>query len=210
MDVARFKQLPILAILRGIKASEVEPLIEAVVSSGLKTIEFTMNTDGAASLIRKAVVRSKNRLAIGAGTVLDMKSLRAALDSGATFIVMPVMVKDVTAFCVKHRIPVFPGALTPQEIDVAWRAGATMVKVFPSSCFGPEYFKEIKGPFQDIKLLATGGVRPENLKDYFACGADAVSFGASVFKKEWLAQKDFAAITQAIASYVQEFQKMRR
>jgi len=205
LESAKFKALPILGILRGIDAEVLEPLLSAIEASGLKTIEITMNTRGAPGLIRKAVELAGERLTIGAGTVLDMESLNSALDAGASFIVMPVLVKDVMAYCVKNGIPAFPGALTPQEIYAAWRAGAAMVKVFPSNFFGPEYFKEIKGPFNDIELLACGGVTPENMKSYFANGASAVSFGAGVFKKEWLAKKDFQSIEQAIQKYVREF-----
>jgi len=205
MDVKKFKQLPILGILRGIEPDILEPLISAIDFAGLKTIEITMNTKGAAELIRKAVTLSKERLTIGAGTVLDMRSLKLALDAGATFIVMPVLILEVMEYCTKNRIPVFPGALTPQEIYTAWRAGATIVKVFPSNFFGPKYFKEIKGPFNDVELMACGGVTPQNLKTYFANGASAVSFGASVFKKEWLSQKDFPSITQSIKKYIQEY-----
>lgn len=61
-----------------------------------------------------------------------------------------------------------------------------MVKVFPAKCFGPEYFREIKGPFNDIELMAVAGVTPQNMRDYFSCGASAIAFGASVFRKEWL------------------------
>lgn len=77
-----------------------------------------------------------------------------------------------------------------------------MVKVFPSGVFGPAYFKEIKGPFDDIELLACGGVTPEGMKDYFANGASAIAFGASVFRREWLAKKDFASIGEAIKKFV--------
>jgi 2-dehydro-3-deoxyphosphogluconate aldolase/(4S)-4-hydroxy-2-oxoglutarate aldolase len=202
MDVATFKQQPILGILRGIGPEALEPLIETIARAGLKTIEITMNTAGAAGLIRRARALSKKRLVVGAGTVLDMKSLRSALDAGATFIVTPVLVRDVMAHCVKNHIPVFPGALTPQEIWTAWQSGATMVKVFPSNFFGPEYFKEIKGPFDDVELLACGGVTPQNMKTYFASGADAVSFGASVFQKQRLARKEFKVIGQVIKKYV--------
>ncbi|MFH1507497.1 MAG: bifunctional 4-hydroxy-2-oxoglutarate aldolase/2-dehydro-3-deoxy-phosphogluconate aldolase [Candidatus Omnitrophota bacterium] len=205
MDVNKFKQLPILGILRGIEPDILEPLISAIDSAGLKTIEITMNTLGSAELIRKAVGLSKGRFTIGAGTVLDMQSLKSALDAGATFMVMPVLILEVIEYCAKNRIPVFPGALTPQEIYTAWRAGATMVKVFPSSFFGPEYFKEIKGPFNDVELMACGGVTSQNLKTYFTNGASAVSFGASVFKKEWLSQKDFFSVTQSIKKYIQEY-----
>lgn len=192
-----------MGILRGIEADVLEPLLEVVLSSGLKTIEITMNTKDAPGLISQAAGFSKGRLMIGAGTVLDMQSLQAALNAGATFIVMPTLVEEVVAYCVKQAIPVFPGALSPQEIYNAWRAGASMVKVFPAKFFGPEYFKEIKGPFNDMELLACGGVTPDNMRDYFANGANAVSFGASVFRKEWLEKKDFKSIASAIGKYLQ-------
>lgn len=209
MELAKFRELPILGILRGIGREELEPLLEAVESAGLKTIEITMNTEGAPGLIRKAAALSGKRLTVGAGTVLDLTGLKSALDAGATFVVMPTLIKEVMEYCVKERIPAFPGALTPQEIYSAWRSGAAMVKVFPSHFFGPEYFKEIKGPFNDIELLACGGVTPENMGVYFSSGASAVSFGASVFKKEWLAKKDFQSIGRTIEKYIREFEAIK-
>jgi len=198
MDVNRFRELPVIGILRGIEPDVVEPLIESVVSSGLLTIEITMNTEGAPELIRKAKKAAKGRLTIGAGTVLNMDDLHSALDAGATFIVMPTLIEDAVRYCTKNKIPVFPGALSPQEIYNAWSAGATMVKVFPAKFFGPAYLKEIKGPFQDIELLACGGVNPENIAHFFESGASAVAFGASIFKKEWLAAGDFESIKGSI------------
>jgi 2-dehydro-3-deoxyphosphogluconate aldolase/(4S)-4-hydroxy-2-oxoglutarate aldolase len=204
MDVAQFKNQPVMGIVRGVESGQIEPLIEAVVSSGLKTLEITMNTKGAGQLIKKAKKAAENNLMLGAGTVLDMDSLKQAIDAGATFIVMPVLVKDVLAYCVKNKIPAFPGALTPQEIYQAWKEGATMVKVFPAKFFGPEYFREIKGPFNDIKLLAVSGVTPQNMREYFTSGVSAIAFGASVFKKEWLEKKDFKSITSAIKAYLEQ------
>jgi 2-dehydro-3-deoxyphosphogluconate aldolase/(4S)-4-hydroxy-2-oxoglutarate aldolase len=116
---------------------------------------------------------------------------------------MPTLVRDVTEYCSKKNIPVFPGAFTPQEIYDAWRAGATMVKVFPVKFFGPSYLGEVKGPFQNIDLLACGGVSPENIKTYFLGGASAVSFGGSVFKKEWLEKGEFDKVQQAIYELIQ-------
>lgn len=208
MDVAGFKKLPVMGILRGVELDILEPLIETVISSGLKTIEITMNTKDAALLIRRAIKASGKRLSIGAGTVLDLGGLRSALDSGAAFIVSPVLVKDVTEYCVKNKIPVFPGALTPLEVYNAWQSGATMVKVFPAKVFGPEYFKELKGPFKDIQLLACGGVTPENMGSYFENGASAVTFGASVFKKELLEKKDFKGIGLNITKYLSGFDRI--
>jgi len=183
MDINKFRKLPLLGILRGIDADMVEPLVETVVSSGLETIEITMNTDGAPSLIQHMVKAADKRLAVGAGTVLTMNDLHSALDAGATFIVLPVLIPDVVEYCAKNTIPVFPGAFTPQEIYNAWLAGATMVKVFPAGFLGPGYFKEIKGPFNDIELLACGGVNAETIEMFFSCEASAAAFGGSVFKK---------------------------
>lgn len=209
MDVARFKELPLLGIIRGIELGSLEPLVETIISSGLETIEITMNTKGAAALISKVVKLSNKRLCIGAGTVLDIESLKSALSSGATFIVTPVLVKDVLEYCVKNKTPVFPGGLTPKEIYEAWDTGATMVKVFPAQVFGPKYFKEIKGPFGDIELLACSGVSPDNLVNYFENGASAVSFGASVFKKEWLENRDFESIGCRIKEYLIAFKNCK-
>jgi 2-dehydro-3-deoxyphosphogluconate aldolase/(4S)-4-hydroxy-2-oxoglutarate aldolase len=202
LDIDRFRRKPILGIIRGIRADEVEPVAEAIVSGGLESVEITMNTEGAPALIRKMVDRASGRFMVGAGTVLSTDELKLALDSGATFIVMPTLIRDVVELCVKKGIPVFPGALTPQEIYDAWQAGASMVKVFPAKVFGPEYFREVRGPFNNIKLLACAGVTPENMGEYFKNGASAVSFGASVFSRDLLDRKDFSTIQSRIRDYI--------
>ena len=78
-----------------------------------------------------------------------------------------------------------------------------MVKLFPSNLFGPAYFKDLRGPFGDIKLLACGGVTADNIGEFFSCGANAASFGGSVFKREWLASGDFQSIGDAVKRLVQ-------
>jgi 2-dehydro-3-deoxyphosphogluconate aldolase/(4S)-4-hydroxy-2-oxoglutarate aldolase len=79
-----------------------------------------------------------------------------------------------------------------------------MVKVFPAKFFGPEYFREIKAPLNDIDLMAVAGVTPENMREYFSCGASAIAFGASVFKKEWLQNNDFQSISSSIKAFLQQ------
>jgi len=203
MDLKKFSKKPVMGILRGVSADAIELLTDCVISAGLETIEVTMNTSRAAEIIRRCVKAARGKMSVGAGTVLSKDSLNLALEAGASFIVTPVLIPDVVAYCVKSKIPVFPGALTPTEVCAAWSAGASMVKVFPAGVFGPSYFTELKGPFRDIKLLACGGVRPENMKDYFKCGADAVSFGASVFSRERLASKDFISISAMVKKYME-------
>jgi len=207
MQLDRFKSSPIMGILRGIEAGVVEPLTEEIIAAGLVTIEITMNTAGAPSLIKRMTETAKGRLMIGAGTVLTLEDLHKALDAGATFIVMPTTESEIIEHCVKNNIPVFPGAFTPQEIYNAWRMGASMVKVFPAKFFGPEYFKEIKGPFNKIELLACGGVNEENIRSFFIAGASAVAFGSSIFKKEWLARREFSHIGQNIKNLLASYNK---
>jgi 2-dehydro-3-deoxyphosphogluconate aldolase/(4S)-4-hydroxy-2-oxoglutarate aldolase len=202
MDLERFRALPLLGILRGIGSDEVAPLAEAVAAAGLEAIEITMNTPAAPALIRRMAAAVGGRLAVGAGTVLDECDLERALDAGATFAVMPVLVREVVEICAARGIPVFPGALTPQEIFAAWRAGATMVKVFPAGRLGPGYLKEIKGPFADVELLACGGVNAENMAAYFAAGASAVAFGASIFRADWLAERRYQRIGEEVGNLV--------
>ncbi len=208
MDINKFKELPIIGILRGIDKDAIEPLCETVISSGLKAIEITMNTPGAPSLIKYMIKAARKKLVIGAGTVLTNDDMQRGLDAGATFIVLPTLVNEVVSYCVKNKIPVFPGALTPQEIYNAWRAGATMVKVFPAKFFGPDYMKQIKGPFQDIELLACGGVTSENIRLFFNCGASAVAFGGGIFKKEWLKKGEFPKIGEDISSLIKEYKNV--
>ncbi|MCK5269080.1 MAG: bifunctional 4-hydroxy-2-oxoglutarate aldolase/2-dehydro-3-deoxy-phosphogluconate aldolase [Spirochaetes bacterium] len=210
MNIDSFKELPLMGILRGISSSQVEPLVEAVVSAGLKTIEITMNTANASDLLADMKKVSAGRLNIGAGTVLSIEDMKIALDAGAQFIVSPTLVDDVVSYCSKNSIPVFPGALTPQEIFSAWNAGAAMVKVFPSKFFGPAYFKEIKGPFDRIELLACGGVSEDNLETFFGSGASAAAFGGSVFKQEWLDNDDFSLIENEIRKLVDSFMSFSR
>lgn len=198
----RIRELPIVGILRGITEEHLDQLADTIIASGLKTVEITMNTTQAASLITKFVSLSEGNLLIGAGTVLNRHDLFDALEAGAKFIVTPSIADEVIEYCYLNSVPVFPGALTPTEIYKAWQQGATMVKVFPASLFGPAYFRDIKGPFQNIELMAVGGVSNENIAEYFAMGASAVAFGSSIFKKEYLKKGKYQLIEKAVKNLI--------
>ena len=207
MNIKEFEELPVLGILRGITYDMISPLVKCAISSGLKSIEITMNTENAPELIKQTKKEANGLLSVGAGTVLTLEEMEQALTAGASFIVMPVIVEDIVVYCTANNIPVFPGALTANEIYYAWKLGATMVKVFPAKAFGPGYFKEIKAPLDNIKLMATGGVSADNVNEYIKNGANALSFGASIFKKNWLENAEYdkieAEIKKLINNYLQ-------
>jgi len=179
----RFRKYPFLGIARGLPPEQAANCADACENTGLKFIEVPLNTANAAASLKNLCEEGKKRkLVVGAGTVITELDLQTAIDCGAEFIVSPGINADVVKACVKKNLPCIPGALTPTEIMQASILGGAAVKVFPVSALGGEkYIKELRGPFKHIPLLACGGVKPENIRDFFGAGCDFVSFGASVF-----------------------------
>jgi 2-dehydro-3-deoxyphosphogluconate aldolase/(4S)-4-hydroxy-2-oxoglutarate aldolase len=194
--------LPILSILRGIKKEHIVPLTEIFISNRIRHIEITMNTVGAEELIRSMVMQAGNDLHIGAGTVLNLEEMQRAKKAGAKFIVSPAVIPNVINTCVQEGIPVFPGALTPTEIQLAWESGASMVKLFPASLFGPEYIKQVKVPLDKIKIIAVGGINEKNIGKYFGAGADAVAFGSGVVDSELLNAGAYPEIDKRVKRFI--------
>ena len=209
MDTDNLIKTPILGIVRGITDKSLEGTFQAAVKAGFSSIEITMNTPDAPGLISKSVKRFAEHISVGAGTVTTMQELDDALLAGATFIVTPVFNSEISRYCNDNGVPIIPGALTPSEIHRAWDAGATMIKVFPAHVFGPSYFKAIKGPFDDVKLMAVGGVTLENITDYFSNGADAIATGNKVFKKEWMDTGNYNAIYEAGKAFVEKVKEQK-
>ena len=202
-DLNRFELAPVIGILRGVKEESLQGVAEASIAGGLQFLEITLNTADSLHLIKKATEQFID-LTVGAGTVLSLEEAKKAFDSGAKFIVAPDFEEEVAAFCVENKLAYFPGALTPTEIQRAWKSGATMVKVFPASQMGPEYFKQIKGPFDKIKLIAVGGVNPGNIKKYLGAGADAVALGGSIYSVERMENGRFSEIQKDIEEFMFE------
>ena len=200
-DLTLFEKKPVLGIIRGVDGDSLPGVLEAAYSGGLRFLEITLNTPDAFLLIKKAVKLFPD-FCIGAGTVLSSESAQQAVDAGAQFIVAPNFNEHVAEFCSKSHLAYFPGALTPTEIEKAWSCGATMVKVFPASQMGPDYFKLIKGPLDQIKLMAVGGVSPKNIPEYFSAGASAVALGGSIFSAGRMANQEFSTIQKEIEEFM--------
>jgi 2-dehydro-3-deoxyphosphogluconate aldolase/(4S)-4-hydroxy-2-oxoglutarate aldolase len=191
-----------MGILRGVTEDSLDGVLETAISAGLKFLEITWNTPRADFLLYKAVQKYSDQISLGAGTIRSVEDAQKALDSGARFLVSPGLNENVAAYCRDKNIAYFPGALTPTEIENAWNLGAVMVKVFPSSQFGPEYFKLLKGPLQDVKLMAVGGVGAGNVLQYLQSGADAVALGGSIFSVKRMENKEFLAIRKDIEEFL--------
>lgn len=190
----RFETLPIVGIIRNISPEDVRRILPLYLEAGLTTVEITMNTPSAEELIRYARDRYGEALNIGAGTVCNTAGLEKALAAGATFIVTPIVEEQVISSCVQRHIPIFPGAYTPTEIYRAWSLGAEMVKVFPATRLGAEYFREVLAPLNELRLLPTGGVNIENCLDFLEAGACGLGLGSQLFHKAYIQARNWEAL----------------
>ena len=203
-----FEALPVVGILRGMQADIMLKIAELYFKSGYTTLEITMNTAGATDTIH-SLVKAFPAMNIGAGTVCTKTDLTAALDAGASFIVTPIVDVEIIKTCVTNSLPVFPGALTPTEIYQAWSAGATAVKLFPASQFGPSYLREVLAPLNQIKILPTGGISADNVVEYLQSGAYGLGVGSGLFVKEFIAKKDFNSLEKGFQRFKNQIREFR-
>ena len=199
----------VIAIMRAKSSDQLLAAADAIKAGGVQAIEVTMTTPGALDVIRQATERYGADVLFGAGSILDPESARAAILAGAQFVVCPTLNLKTIEICHRYSIPVVPGAYTPTEILTAWEAGADMVKVFPASVGGPDYFKAIKGPLPQVKLVPVGGVELENTADFIRAGADAVGVGSALVSQKLLDAGDFATLTERARRLCQEVAKGR-
>jgi 2-dehydro-3-deoxyphosphogluconate aldolase/(4S)-4-hydroxy-2-oxoglutarate aldolase len=166
-------------------------------------MEVTMNTAGAERIVQKCVSRVPEGRYLGMGTVRNIEEARRAVDAGAAFIVTPNTDPGVIEYARGRDVPVIAGAFSPTEVYTAWMSGATMVKVFPCGLLGPSYIRELRGPYDEIDLVAVGGVTLGNLREYFDAGARAVGASSDLFGKASLAEKDLEKIAEHVRRFVE-------
>jgi 2-dehydro-3-deoxyphosphogluconate aldolase/(4S)-4-hydroxy-2-oxoglutarate aldolase len=176
------KEAPVVAIVRRPKVDPVR-CIEHLFQTGIRLVEITMDTPDAIAILKSLSSRVPTNGLLGAGTVTDVTLAEAAIAAGATFLVTPNLNLDVIRTARAQGVSIFPGAMTPTEIWNAASAGADYVKVFPASALGPGFFREIRGPFAHIPLMATGGVNLENAQDFMHFGVDALGIGGALIPK---------------------------
>lgn len=169
----------VIAVVRGASAEAATRAVDLLVAAGLQLIEVTLTVPGALRVLEQALDRHGDAAMIGAGTVLDVESCRAALLAGARFIVSPTLRPAVIEMAHRYAALSIPGALTATEVLTAWEHGADLVKVFPVDAVGgPRYIRLLKAPLPQIRLVASGGTSPASAPDYFEAGAEVVGIAA--------------------------------
>ena len=179
-QIDRIEQSGIIAIVRFDRSEELVRVARAVSEGGVNVIEFTMTIPSALRTIEEAAQELGDQVLIGAGTVLDPETARAAILAGAEFIVAPTLNRQVIELCHRYDKVVIPGAYTPTEILSAWEWGADFVKVFPAEIGGPAYFKAVRAPLPQVKLIPVGGVSLDNTAEFIRAGAAAIAVGGNL------------------------------
>jgi 2-dehydro-3-deoxyphosphogluconate aldolase / (4S)-4-hydroxy-2-oxoglutarate aldolase len=192
------RETGIVAVIRTDNPSALVDVAKALRDGGVKFIEITMTVPKALSIIEDAVERlAGGDVYIGAGTVLDAETARAAINAGAAFVVGPAFDQGMVDVCKLHSTIVMAGGLTPTEIVTAWKGGADVVKVFPAqNVGGADYIKAIKEPLPQIELIPTKGVDFETAAGFIKAGSLAVGVGGALLGKSLMAEKNYAAITE--------------
>ena len=209
-NLASIKASGVVAVLRADRPDALLQVAQALGRGGIGAVEITMTTPGALDAIGECANRLGSEFLLGAGTVLDPETARAAILAGAEYIVTPTLNPDVITLCRRYDKIVIPGALTPTEILTAWECGADIVKVFPATAVGPRYFKDVKGPLPQIDLMPTGGVDLDNAGDFIRAGACAIAVGGNLVDKAAVAAGNWQVLTDTARQYVDAVRAARQ
>jgi 2-dehydro-3-deoxyphosphogluconate aldolase / (4S)-4-hydroxy-2-oxoglutarate aldolase len=199
----------LIAVVRAPDPGGLVEVIRALAAGGVTVAEVTLTVPNALDVVRRAKEALGDSVLLGAGTVLDPETCRAAILSGAEFIVGPTLNLDVIRLCRRYDKIVIPGAFTPTEILAAWEAGADIVKVFPADVVGPGFFKAMRGPLPHIRLMPTGGVDLNTAADFLGAGACCLGVGGQLVDPKLVAARDLDKLRDLAAKYVEVVRKAR-
>ena len=199
----------IVAVVRSQDSQQLVEVVRALADGGVTVAEITMTVPNALDVIKQARAALGNRVLLGAGTILDPETARAAILAGAEYIVSPTLNLEVIRLCQRYDKLVMPGAFTPTEILAAWEAGADIVKVFPAEVVGPAFFKAIKGPLPQIRVMPTGGVDLTTAATFLKAGACCLGIGSQLVEPAAVAARDFKRIRELAQHYCQIVKETR-
>src|SRR5881409_518973 len=199
----------IVAVVRSPDSRQLVEVARALADGGVTVVEITMSVPNALDVVRQVRQALGDRVLLGAGTVLDAETARAVLLAGAEYIVAPTVNLEVIKLCRRYDKLVMPGAFTPTEILTAWEAGADIVKIFPADVVGPAFFKALKGPLPQIRLMPTGGVDLTTAAAFLRAGACCLGVGGQLVEPKAVAERNFDRIRDLARQYVAIVQKER-
>src|SRR5215813_9907427 len=200
----------IVAVVRSPDSQQLVEVVRALASGGVNVVEITMSVPNALDVLRQVRLALGDRVLLGAGTVLDTETARAVLLAGAEYIVSPTLNLDVIRLCQRYDKLVMPGAFSPTEVLAAWEAGADIVKVFPADVVGPAYFKALRGPLPQIRLMPTGGVDLDTAAAFLKAGAACLGVGGQLVEPRAVAEHNFERIRDLARQYVAIVQQTRK
>jgi 2-dehydro-3-deoxyphosphogluconate aldolase/(4S)-4-hydroxy-2-oxoglutarate aldolase len=201
-SVAAIESTGVVAVVRLNDAGAFREVAAALIEGGVRAIEVTMTVPRAVALIESLAVSVPGDVIVGAGTVLDAETARQVILAGARFVVCPVLRTAVIELGHRYDVAVMPGCFTPSEILTAWEAGADIVKVFPATALGPGYFKDVRGPLPQVRLMPTGGVTRENAGAWIAAGAVAIGVGTALVDAKAVSAGRFDLLTANARHFV--------
>jgi 2-dehydro-3-deoxyphosphogluconate aldolase/(4S)-4-hydroxy-2-oxoglutarate aldolase len=207
--LSRILEGGIVAVVRSEAGDQLVKVVRALAEGGVRAAEITFTVPDAVEVIRQCRRQLGEEVLLGAGTVLDPETARAALLAGAEYIVAPTVSLDVIRLCRRYDKVVMPGAFTPTEVLAAWEAGADVVKVFPADVGGPAYLKALRGPLPQVRLMPTGGVDLNTAEAFLKAGACCLGVGGSLVEPKAVNSGDFARIRDLAAQFVAIVRKHR-
>ena len=211
MVLGRILDVGLIPVVRVRSTQDAVSVAEAIQAGGVSVLEITMTVPRALQVIEKVSVHLGNQVILGAGTVLDAETARAASLSGAEFVVTPCVKPAVIEMCKRYNKTVILGAMTPTEVLTAWESGADLVKVFPcDSLGGAKYLRALKAPLPQIRLVPTGGVSLDVVDDLIAAGASALGVGSELIDNQSLMTGDFTQITENAKQFLRAIKSARQ
>ncbi len=207
---AKILEVGLIPIVRAASAEDAFKAAEAIIAGGVGIAEITMTVPGAIRVMEKVADRYGDKVLLGAGTILDTQTARAALLAGAEFLVSPSLNLGVIETANRYSKACLPGALTPTEVVTAWEAGATFVKIFPCGTVGgAKYIKALKGPLPQVAMVPTGGVNLQTTPELLRAGASAVAVGTDLVDTKALQEDRLDAITENAKKFLEAVRSAR-
>ena len=202
--------VPVIGILRGVEASLFFEIMQTSFAQGLQAIEVTMNTPRAEQIVAAYRSHVPPGKLLGMGTIRTLEEAEKAIAAGAMFLVSPNLDREVIEYARTEDVPIVTGAFTPTEAYAAWSAGADMVKIFPCSALGPTYIRDLLGPFEQLPLVAVGGVTIDNVGEYLEAGARAVGVSTSLFGRDAVKKQDMTELALNVKNFIEKCQEANK